>query len=79
MEVGDEVLGVSRAFLTAGAKSVIVSLWDVEDASTSRLVQEFYKNVSAGKPFAEALQIAQIACLKTQPHPYFWSAFQLVG
>lgn len=78
MEAGDEVLGLSRAFLAAGAESVVVSLWDVEDASTSFLVQEFYRNVSRGQPFIDALNNAQVSALRIRPHLYFWAAFQVM-
>jgi len=75
----DEVESVHRAFLMAGARSVVVTLWDIEDAVTRRLVTAFYRHLAEGKPKAEALRQAQLAVLKMHPHPYHWAAFKLVG
>ncbi len=78
-QAGDEVTGFSRAFLLAGSKSVVVSLWDVEEAATKALVCDFYRNFSQGQTPAAALRVAQLKALKTNPHPYFWGAFQIQG
>ena len=53
---GDELIGLTRALIYAGAASVIVSLWSVDAASTQRLMVEFYKQLKAGKDKATALQ-----------------------
>jgi tetratricopeptide (TPR) repeat protein len=80
---GDEQQGLGRAFLAAGAKSLVMSLWPVEDDSTSVLMQCFYQNLLKGSSRAEALRAAQCDLLLWMPsryaHPYFWAAFRLVG
>jgi CHAT domain-containing protein len=80
---GDEQLGLGRAFLAAGAKSLVISLWSVEDKATSELMQLFYQNLMRGDSKVQALQAAQCSLLhhtsSTFAHPYFWAAFRLVG
>ncbi len=78
---GDEQLGLGRAFLAAGAKSLVMSLWPVEDMATNELMQHFYRHLMQGEGKAQALRSAQQYLLQ-QPdytHPYFWAAFRLVG
>ncbi len=78
---GDEQLGLGRAFLAAGAKSLVMSLWPVEDMATNELMQHFYRHFLRGEGKAQALRSAQQHLLQ-QPdyaHPYFWAAFRLVG
>jgi len=60
---GDGVLGLTRAFLYAGARSVVATLWDVADDPTARLVANFYKNIGHGADRAQALRSAQLAVL----------------
>ena len=76
---GDELLGLMRAFLSAGAQSLLMSLWRVEDQSTQRLMMQFYEQLRQGQPLPAALRIAQCALLGEGLHPYFWAAFELVG
>lgn len=76
---GDEFAGVHRAFLFAGARAVVVTLWDIEDAITRKLVVSFYGHLKAGLPKSEALHRAKLEVLKRQPHPFYWAAFKLVG
>ena len=79
---GDEQLGLGRAFLAAGAASLVMSLWPVEDNATNDLMQLFYQNLLEGGTKAEALRAAQCNLLHQTPiyaHPYFWAAFRLVG
>jgi len=76
---GDELLGLARAFLGSGAASLVVSLWLVNDASTARLMEEFYRGLRAGQSKAAALRTAQRALLTAKPHPYYWAPFVLVG
>lgn len=78
---GDEVWGFTRTFLSAGARSLLVSLWPVADDSTEQLMTGFYKVVSAGKPLAEGLRQAQLDVLRRNEtsHPFFWAPFILVG
>ena len=83
---GDELLGLMRAFLYAGAASLVVSLWTIEDRSAARLMQTFYARLAAGCSKAAALREAQLECIGRQadgaaavPHPYFWASLFLVG
>jgi len=80
---GDEQLGLGRAFLAAGAKSLVMSLWPVEDTATNVFMQHFYLCLLDGKTRVEALRSAQCHLLHHQlpmyAHPYFWAAFRLVG
>lgn len=80
---GDEQLGLGRAFLAAGASSLVMSLWPVEDQATSELMQLFYQRLLYGDSKVQALRSAQCSFLHhTSPiytHPYFWAAFRLVG
>ncbi|MBI4347351.1 MAG: CHAT domain-containing protein [Elusimicrobia bacterium] len=78
----DEIEGVHRAFLEAGGRSVIVTLWDISDTVTRGLVTSFYKRLAEGRPKSEALREAKLEVLRRgglHAHPYFWAAFKLVG
>jgi CHAT domain-containing protein len=78
---GDELIGLTRAFLYAGTPSVIVSLWSVNAISTQELMIEFYKNLKNGEDKATALQQAQIKIMEKEGYsnPYYWAPFVLVG
>lgn len=80
---GDEQLGLARAFLAAGAQSLVVSLWPVEDSATSTLMQLFYQNLLQGASRVQALSEAQRSFIQSSKiahtHPYYWAAFRLVG
>ena len=76
---GDEVIGLTRAFIYAGSPSVISTLWRVDDRASYELMQEFYRNLKDGRGKAEALRDAQITTLAKYPHPYYWAAYQLTG
>ncbi len=74
------ILGMSKAFFEAGTKSVVVSLWDVNDKYTSKFMELFYKELSKGYNKSEALRYAKINFIRNySPNPYFWSAFILTG
>jgi CHAT domain-containing protein len=75
---GDDVVGFTRGLLYAGAGSVLSTLWKVDDAATSRLVQDFYRSL-AERPKDGALRQAQLETRKTHPHPFYWAAFVLAG
>ena len=78
---GDEFVGLTRAFLSAGASSVIATLWEVNDSSTARLMRSFYRNLSENTP-SLSLAMAQRSMLHGDSghrHPYYWSAFVSVG
>ena len=76
---GDDIVGLNRAFIYAGASSVIASLWTVNDEATSLLMKEFYRHLKEGISKAAALKAAQAATRKKFPHPYYWAAFVLNG
>ena len=76
---GDEVVGMNRAFLYAGTPTVMASLWNVDDAATGLLMEQFYSHLQAGMGKAESLQQAQREVRKNYPHPYYWAAFSLTG
>jgi CHAT domain-containing protein len=74
---GDELLGLLRAFLAAGASSLVSTFWAVEDQTTAALMQDFYQALADGSDKGAALRQAQLNHL--DKHPYFWSPFFLVG
>lgn len=76
---GDELIGFSRAALAAGASSVVVSGWRVDDGTTARLMEAFYAGLLDGQSRARALRSAQLRILSDQPHPWYWAAFSLSG
>ncbi len=76
---GDDLVGLNRAFMYAGAPSVIASLWSVDDASTETLMTSFYAHLRAGETKAEALQLAEADTRAKYPDPYYWAAFVLTG
>ena len=77
---GEGLLGLTRAFHYAGARTVLSSLWSVSDRSTAELMRRFYAHLGAGKPKDLALAAAQRDLLAGPfRHPYHWAAFQLDG
>ena len=78
---GDEFVGLTRAFLSAGGRNVLASLWEVNDASTRELMVRFYRHLlESGGP--EALAKAQQELRRSDPryrHPYYWAAFVMSG
>jgi CHAT domain-containing protein len=73
------VANLVNAFIEAGADSVVSTLWELEDHSTSLLMTEFYSHLARHEPEAQALRDAQLALLRGGTPPYFWATFQLVG
>ncbi len=76
---GDELIGLARGFLAAGSPSLLISLWTVDDEATARLMTTFYTHLRAGKSPVAALRQAQLEMIETNPHPFFWAPFVLVG
>ena len=76
---GDDWIALNRAFLYAGASSVIASLWSVDDGATRELMLAFYQAIAQGKHYAAALQHAQQKTRARYPHPYYWAAFAFTG
>jgi len=79
IKAGEGVFGLKRAFILAGAKTVVLSLWSIPSRETTELMTEFYRLLAAGRSKAGALRQAQLAMLKKYPHPFYWGAFQLIG
>ena len=75
---GDDVIGLTRGFLYAGARSIVASLWQVDDAATKQLMLSFYGNMQTHNK-REALRLAQIETRANYPDPMYWAAFQIVG
>ena len=77
---GEGLLGLTRAFLYAGAQDVMCSLWPVSDESTKVLMEYFYQGLAAGKSPEESLQQAQAALLhnKATAPPFYWAGFVLM-
>jgi CHAT domain-containing protein/tetratricopeptide (TPR) repeat protein len=76
---GDELQGLMRGFLYAGTPSMVVSLWAVNDRSTTELMREMYTNLKAGQTRSKALRKAQLAIKEEYGHPYYWAPFVLMG
>ena len=79
---GDEIMGLTRAFLYAGAQSLLLSLWRVADQSTLQWMQHFYRQLKEHATKGEALKATQAHFIHHQSayqHPYFWAPFFLVG
>ena len=78
---GDELIGLGRRVLYAGAGALVVSLWRVADDSTVALMEQLYRALRDGASKAAALRQAQCAAIQgaRSLHPAFWGAFQLIG
>lgn len=76
---GDELVGLVRAFMLAGANRVLASLWPVDDRVSAELMSHLYRNLLADSSASEALQSAQRAVMRAHPHPYFWAAHTVQG
>jgi len=79
VSAGDELLGLQRGLFCAGATSLLLSLWDVHDQSTAKLMAAFYSSYMASQDLPAALQSAMRQLREANPHPYFWAPFVLVG
>jgi len=76
---GDELLGLVRGLLFAGAHSLLLSLWDVHDQSTAEFMAFFYRRFQDGDGKASALRGAMMELRERYPHPYHWAPFALIG
>jgi CHAT domain-containing protein len=79
ISAGDEILGLARGFLSAGAHSLVLSLWTVNDEAAAELMTDFYKNLQRGTSVSASLRLAQNNLIRRGAHPYFWSPFVLIG
>ncbi len=78
---GEGLVGFAWAFLEAGAQNVVAGLWEVDDASTAKLMQGMYAQLHSGASPAQALRAAKMAMLhSTGPYrkPYYWAPFQVI-
>ena len=80
---GEEgVMNLARTFLSSGAKSVVASLWSVEDRSTATIMESFYEHLAAGLSVSEALRQAQLDFMKDygpMAKPSLWAGFEVIG
>ncbi len=76
---GEGVFGLRRAFLLAGAKTLVMSLWKVPDSETRMLMEDFYTRLLQGRPRLDALREAQLAIKSNFPGPFHWGAFVCQG
>jgi len=76
---GDGVIGLSRSFISAGASSIVVSLWAVPDDATAVLMTEFYRNLGQTPNKAQALRQAMLVTMQQFPNSRDWAAFTLIG
>ena len=75
----DDLLGLMRGFLYAGARSLLVSLWNVNDESTAALMVHFYREWQKGSAKSTAFRKAMLAVRQHHPNPFYWAPFLLVG
>ncbi|MEM6805242.1 MAG: CHAT domain-containing protein, partial [Bacteroidota bacterium] len=78
---GEGIISLAHAFKYAGCPNIVMSLWKVDDESTSELMQFFYSHLKAGKEKDEALRQAKLDYIKLYPSapPFYWAPFVLVG
>ena len=79
VHIGEGVFGLRRAFVLAGAKTLVMSLWKVPDEPTQELMEDFYRRLLGGDGRAEALRQAQLAMKAKYPDPFYWGAFICQG
>ncbi|MHC9539721.1 MAG: tetratricopeptide repeat protein [Vulcanimicrobiota bacterium] len=76
---GDDIVGLSRAFMYAGSPVVLASLWRVSDVSTAELMKNFHQELKTGESEAQALREAQLKTMEKYSHPYYWAPFVVIG
>ena len=78
---GDDWIGLTRAFLHAGAANVVASLWSVQDRATADLMERFYAGYATSADPTRALAVAQRALLAAPAtvHPFYWAGFEVAG
>jgi len=80
LEIGEGILGLPRIFFYAGAKSVVSTLWKVNDKATAMFMSYFYRYLSQGNNKTQAMQLAKLRMIKSKvSHPFYWGAFVLNG
>jgi CHAT domain-containing protein len=73
------LIGLSRGLLYAGARSLLLSFWDVDDRSTAEFMQLFYSHLARQRDKAQSLRSAMLDLRTRYPHPYYWAPFRLIG
>jgi CHAT domain-containing protein len=80
---GEGIISLARGFFTAGAKSIVMTLWSVGDKTSSKLMHYFYTNLAAKQNIGDAMQNAKITYLdqsdEMKAHPYFWAGYIVLG
>nr|QKW93740.1 photosystem I assembly protein Ycf3 [Vitiosangium cumulatum] len=79
VKLGQGVYGLRRALISAGAETVVSSLWKVSDDTTRQLMQGYYRHLLAGEPRVAALREAMLELRQAHPHPYAWAPFIALG
>ena len=81
VENGDEIVGFTRSFLSAGVSSLVASLWPVADESTEVLMGKMYGSMGQGADLMDAMRQAQLEVQKRRKfaHPFFWAPFNVIG
>ena len=81
MRNGEGVYGLRRAFVLAGAQTIVTSLWSVSDYATRELMTDYYSGLKRGEGRGEALRKAKLAMLKRKgrAHPFYWASFIQIG
>ncbi len=77
--LGDEIMGLARAFFLAGARTVVASLWQIEDASAGEFMGRFYRQLAAGEGVARTLRTVQKEMVDEGCVPYQWASFIAIG
>jgi CHAT domain-containing protein len=76
---GDELIGLVRGLMYAGARAVLLTLWDADDRSSAEFMTAFYGHLQAGVSKGRALQLAMVELRARYPHPFYWAPFTLIG
>lgn len=76
---GDELLGLVRGLLHAGARALLLTLWDVQDRTTADFMATFYRHLASTAEIPAALRKSMAELKAAHPHPYYWAPFVLVG
>jgi len=83
LQQGEGIVSLARGFSYAGAKSILTTLWSVDDAQSKVLIELFYRNLKKGKSKDSALHQAKLDYLAENPmartHPFYWSSYVLIG
>ena len=76
IEEAEGVAGINKAFIQAGTKQIIMSLWSVDDKFTAQMMDRFYREIKRGKEYSQALKEVKIWMIKNKnSHPFYWAGF----